>query len=112
MVASILEGVKERNDFRSFVNIQNEFGLESAKSVNSLIERKRGLDELRIINCDCNPLAALTVVSCILERKSIKRLALVNASIDEKVFEVLINILKTCKSLIEIDLSWNSITRL
>ena len=65
MVGSILSGVTERKDFRSFINIHSEFGEEAVAQVISLLSRPGGLEELRIINCECLPLSIGKLVTAI-----------------------------------------------
>ena len=77
--------------------------------MDEILARKipKNLDELRIENCKTEPSVIEKLVKMILNRSYLKRLALVNASLNPEAFNMLIELVQHSGYLIELDLSYN-----
>ena len=67
------------------------------------------MDELRIVNCKINQTAVNTLVSG-LKNTRLRKLTLVKIGINGNLLDKVIEIVKSSRSLVELDISWNGIT--
>lgn len=98
---------------KSLVYIKNEFLMKSAEAIKSLITQNSmpfHLEELRLINCKISAQATSLVLDSLAERSFVKKLSLVNASVNEpSCIKKLVYFMQGSRYLIDLDISWNNI---
>lgn len=68
------------------------------------------LEELRLVNCRVSTAASQMLLDTLIEKNFLKKLALVNASINnDSAMEKICQIVDSGRYLMELDLSWNSL---
>ena len=65
------------------------------------------LEELRLVNCKISAQAVTSLLDVLEERNYLKRLALVNAQVNDSCLKKIVPFIRSSRTLIELDLSWN-----
>ncbi|CDW89852.1 UNKNOWN [Stylonychia lemnae] len=106
----MLEGLNYVTDLKSIIYKSNEFGSKSLKMLKPLIAKSLPyhLEELRIINCKISSTTTDELLNCLYDRCFLRKLALVNANLQESGMKTLINYLQESR-LTDLDISWNGL---
>ena len=110
----MLQGMSYLTTAKSCIIKHNEFGKQSLEALHLLNEKKMpyNMEEFRLISCKTSPLISLGIVNLFSTGCFIRRLALVEARMNDEMIKPLCEIMEKSRFLIEIDFSWNEFSNI
>ena len=110
-LAHILNGLNYQHPFKSLIVSGSTFDEECSEQVLQLLKRKmpENLEELHLHHAKCNVKATNLLVKNMCGRNYLRKLSLVSAGLTGESFKALIQVVKTSKMLISLDISWNQL---
>lgn len=111
-IMDLFKGMHQLEHVKSVIIKRNE--LVKVATVEHLIpllirSKPQNLEELRLINCKIGAAVTHRLVEALLKRSNVKKLGLVNANFTYSSFKVLLEYIKSSRSLLHLDLSCNSL---
>ena len=110
-LALILHGLTKQLPFKALVVQNNQFDQACAEEVHTLLKRKMPdqLEELHLVHAKCDWNATRDLCQH-LRRNYLRKLSLVSAGLNDQSLQQLAHVVKSSKSLVSLDLSWNTLT--
>ena len=110
-LALILHGLTKQVPFKALVIQNNQFDQMCAEEIQALLKRKmpEQLEELHLIHAKCSWKATHDLCQH-LRRNYLRKLSLVSAGLNDQSLQQLAQVVKSSKTLVSLDLSWNTLT--
>ena len=107
----VIHGLIKQTTFKVLIIQNNQVGKQSLEEIIELVKRKPPsvLDELHLINTKSS-WQMMEKLAKDIRRNYLQRLSLIQAGLNDHAVVALASIVKSSKSLISLDLSWNKLT--
>ena len=110
-LATILSGLLHQEFFKIFICRGNSIGSNSAIHLSEFFRRRipKNIDELRLIECKIAS-SAIDDLLADLASSQIRKVALADAGLTESNFGHILTLVRESRDLVELDISWNSLS--